>query len=264
MNSLNYEKKNTYNILNSLNDKISGLIKPIIDDCEEQMGIANEINSLLERLPKYKQLIEKYNILLEKYQILERENCALRDTVNINKVNTNNNQGYWYENMNEVNIKIIDDTRSNCNIQDGDSYKKITDIYKTLNKIIDYKSSITKTIPNNDNIDDEEKEDQDEEKEEQDDEEQDNEEDEEDEEDEEEQDDEEQDEEEQDDEEQDDEEQDDEECDNSDSDVEVFEKSIGKQKYYVTHDINGAIYEFINADIVGKKMGILKNGMAYL
>lgn len=225
------KNKNTDYILNSLNDNIVHFMKPILENYNEELSIANEINSLLERLPKYKQLLEKYNLLLEKYQMIEKENCILRE-------NFKTNHGFWYNNIDQIRINIIDNV-SGENKSNDNSYNHITEIYKSLNKIIN-----TMSVEKNEDIkDNNECEEEDDEK---------NQEDEyEEEEDEKNQEDE-------------DECEEEENVNDDESDIEVFEKIIGNTKYYVSHSDNGDIYEYIDNDIVGKKIGILKNGMAHL
>ena len=93
---MSYLNLDTNTILNSLNDNIFHFMKPILEHYDEQLSIANEINALLERLPKYKQLVEKYNDLIEKYEILEKENNKLNGMRVYNNNNNNNNNGWHW------------------------------------------------------------------------------------------------------------------------------------------------------------------------
>lgn len=221
MDSLIYQQ-NANTILNSLNDNVNRFMKPFLEHYDEQLKIANEMNALLERLPKYKQLVEKYNDLMGKYELLERENNKLKC------IRVSNN-GFWYSDLDEINMKITDNDL-NENKQIDEVQNNVINIYKNLNEIISTKHKHDE-INNNDEENNEENEQEIDEIEEEDEEEEENE----------------------------------EECMNgSDSDVEVFEKIIGNSKYYVSDHINGDIYEYIDNDVVGKKIGTLKNGMAYL
>jgi hypothetical protein len=280
--SENSQRFNLNKIIDDANKSLSVALEPISKEIEMNFEIANKLNKFIEDIPIYKNLNNKYNDILN-------ENVALKEKLNkfenifislskqnkeldnsnktlIEKItaNNNNNNRFWYENKyfdcrkNSIQLKIIDD-KSNDKSNDmqeiysiycsnGLSYNNMN--VKQSNSDIEEIYDIEEKIKE----DEEEEEEEDEEEEEEEDEEEEEEEDEEEEE--EEDDDEEE-------EEDDDEEEEEEEDEEEDDCQDVFEIIINKKRYYVTDEKNGIIYEIIENDEVGKKIGMLKDKVLF-
>jgi cobalamin biosynthesis protein CobT len=284
--SENSQRFNLNKIIDDANKSLSVALEPISKEIETNFEIANKLNKFIEDIPIYKILNNKYNDLLT-------ENVALKEKINkfetifisLSKKNkeldnsnktliekiieNNNNNGVWYENKyfdcrkNSIQLKIIDDKSNDKkdDIQDiysiycsnGLSYNNmnVKQSKSDIEEIYDIEETIFK-----EDEEDEKEEESEEDEEDDEDESEEVEESEESEEDELDDEDEKEEEEEENDKEEDEEEEEDD-C------QDVFEIIINKKRYYVTDEKNGIIYEIIENDEVGKKIGILKDEIPF-
>lgn len=263
-------------IINRINHEILNIMTPVLNDYENNTDIINDINNVMEKMPKYKLIQETNDKFIKHINKLENENLILTEKIsNLEKIlfklinqsydrihdKSESNYGYWYEgnDKNNINVYIIDYNNKH-NDKNENNESNLIDVYKKFNKIL--KDQQIDKIQNEDNQVNEDDNDDENEDDNQDNENEtysyktSNE-----------------------DEENEDEENEDEEnkihmneeleenksidCYTEEDDNEVFEKSFNNKKYYVTDHLNGCIYEFINSDEVGKKIGFIKNGIAF-
>ena len=265
--SENSQRFNLNKIIDDANKSLSVALEPISKEIETNFEIANKLNKFIEDIPIYKILNNKYNDLLT-------ENVALKEKLNkfetifislskknkeldtsnktlIEKITANNNNnGFWYENKyfdcrkNSIQLKIIDDKKDKKDDKNDDKNDDMQDIYCSnglsynnmnvkqskldIEEIYDIEEIIFKKEE-----DEEEKESEEEEDDE-------------------------------DDEDKEEEESEDEEDEEEEDDCQdVFEIIINKKRYYVTDEKNGIIYEIIENDEVGKKIGMLKDEVPF-
>ena len=251
--SENSQRFNLNKIIDDANKSLSVALEPISKEIETNFEIANKLNKFIEDIPIHKNLNNKYNDLLN-------ENVALKEKLNkfetifislskqnkeldnsnkrlIEKITATNN-GFWYENKyfdcckNSIQLKIIDDKSNDKKDDIQDIYCSNGLSYNNVN-VKQSKSDIEEIYDIEETI----KEDEEEESEEEDDEEEDDEEE--------------------------DDEEDDKEDDKEEDCQDVFEIIINKKRYYVTDEKNGIIYEIIENDEVGKKIGMLNDEVPF-
>lgn len=269
MSTFNFNK-----IIDQTNDSIKAILEPLARDIQTNFDIVDKLNVFIEELPKYKILLNDYQSLLTKYNSLSIDNENMKEQISnhekhikllllknieLNHFNMkeknheNNNSAYWYDN-NNYETKNISNNNVKLLIDEYESFetkKNIQTLYSTYgiylmnelkkkdkeNKIIRLESNSSNESDINSsgsNNEDEISEDEDE--------------------------DDEADEDEAD--EADDEEENKENNDDNEDDenIDVFEMIINKKRYYVSNEKNGNIYNIIDNDEVGEKIGFLKKG----
>jgi hypothetical protein len=224
-------------IINETSKSLSNSLEPICKEVEANVSIINKLNEFVEELPIYKDILNKYNFVLNENNEIKEKLIVYEKYFNllVNK----------HIKLYKINKKLVDKYNIENNYgywyekeychDNGSVYIKINDKQKRsindINSIYsqygiekeDNKKSVI--YERDEDVENEDVENEDVENE--------------------------------------DVENEEEEEDEYDCQIDVFEMIINKKKYYVSEENNGTIYESLENDEVGNKVGIMKNGKPF-